>query len=285
MRSGLREFGFGLDLSGYSTGRSIFAAAINSGDDEALVFLLNSPFNHRLEGSDEIDDQLAEERGFLERCMALGSVAIDVPIDLQTLGTWQGLWLWQLTKRPVDYAFGALPPLADRLGSVVARFQALLAFAPELRSRLGSQLWETYPAGSLAFLGQSIQYKGGRAVRAGGRWTPNSEKAACIGASELCTKLHLSADDRIALGCDEIDATLSALTALSVDSDRLVGNDVDAVIRERIKNAPGWANERSFEGPLGYLLLRRSRWKKVTVRHMTVDDFYFHLVDKRRPFD
>ena len=72
-------------------------------------------------------------------------VSMDCPIDLQGLPTLLNpQYLWQLIRRAIDRLVNGIPPLADKLGSVVARCLATLQHE-NLRGELGIHLFETYP--------------------------------------------------------------------------------------------------------------------------------------------
>src|SRR5579872_1480207 len=161
------KISYGLDLAGYSTGKSSLAKATFNGSTElSVVVYRNHPFAEKLEGWETVGPLVERERRLLRFMQPL---YVDVPIDLQGLPNQTGVrFTWQLTKRPVDFAFSALPPLADRLGSPVARLAYLLVAD---RSALGSGLYETYPAASLEpMLGGKRSYKGKTAKWKDGNW-------------------------------------------------------------------------------------------------------------------
>jgi hypothetical protein len=85
--------GFGLDLSGYSTGGTSLAAVHISGDTASAVILQGSALCRCRHG---VDDALAEERQDLSKWMTIGPLAVDVPIDLRGLAAPKG---WQLPER------------------------------------------------------------------------------------------------------------------------------------------------------------------------------------------
>ena len=198
--------GFGLDLSGYSTRGTALAAVQISGDTAEAVILQGSAFSRYRHGAEDAPKALREEREALSQCLACGPVAVDVPIDLQGLPAPDGCqFIWELTKRPVDYALEALAPLADRLGACVARFKAVLA-TDELRLELGRRLFETYPAGSLRLMGGPYKgYKGdaGRDLR-----------------NRIARRLDFHPCD---LSDHELDAIICAVTAIAPEGCRLEG--------------------------------------------------------------
>jgi hypothetical protein len=153
--------GFGLDHSGYSTGGTFVAVAHISGDTASAVTLQGSAPCRCRHGVDDARQALAEERQDLLKCKTIGPLAVDFPINLQGLPAPEGCrFIWEFSKGRIDYAFGAMALLADRLGACVARFKAVLG-ADDLRSKLGRRLFETHPAAPLALLGiANKRYKG-----------------------------------------------------------------------------------------------------------------------------
>src|SRR5262249_18741208 len=148
------------------------------------------------QASDPVAPALAAEVETLRRCFAIGPVAIDVPIDLQDLLQPQRATpIWELTLRPVDRALGAMRPLADRIGSPVARFQAIMR-AGAFDDLLGRSLFEPYPAGT--WLLNNIGSKGYKGKNGG---------SVC---GELCAKLRITP---VLSNDDALDAVIVAVTA------------------------------------------------------------------------
>jgi Protein of unknown function (DUF429) len=244
--------GFGLDLSGYSTGRTVLAAVEMHDDTATAVILRNSALSKCRHGADDARLALAEEIDAFSKCISMGSIAVDVPIDLQGLPAPEGyIFIWELTKRPVDYAFGAMSPLADRLGACVARFKALLA-AGNLESELGRRLFETYPAASLKLLGQAHRrYKG-------------------IAGRDLCNEIgaQLGFHDCDLLD-DELDAIICAVTAAAPASCRLEG--------KRLLNRMHEVDPFTAMTPLGqrepggFVLLEKWPCRRLTVSEQNFD--------------
>jgi len=238
--------GFGLDLSGYSTGRTTLAAVQISGHTAEAVVLRESAFSKYRGGVDDGQKALKEEREALSWCLARGPVAVDVPIDLQGLPTPEGYqFIWELTKRPVDYAFDALAPLADRLGACVARFKAVVA-TDVLRAELGRRLFETYPAGSLRVMGAPYQgYKG-------------------VAGRHLCTAIaHTLGFHHCDLSDDELDAIICAVTAVAPDGCRLEGK---RLVQRMHTIKPFTAKTRlGHREPDGFVLLERWPAYRLTV--------------------
>jgi hypothetical protein len=238
--------GFGLDLSGYSTGGTCLAAVDFSGDTASAVILQGSALCRCRHGVDDAQQTLAEEREDLLKCMTIGPLAVDVPIDLQGLPAPEGCtFIWEFSKRPIDYAFGAMAPLADRLGACVARFKAVLG-ADDLRSKLGRRLFETYPAGTLALLGiANKRYKG-------------------TSGRELCSAIakELEFDD-CSLIDHELDAIICAITAAAPTECRLAGK---RLVRRMHEIDPFTEiTPRGRQGPTGFIVLDRWPCRRLRV--------------------
>jgi hypothetical protein len=141
------------------------------------------------------------EANDLKRCLTIGSVAVDIPIDLQNLLVpAQAIAIWQLTRRPIDKKLNAMPPLADRIGAPVARFAAIMR-QDDFQSRLGDDLFETYPAENLRRLEFPGNYKALGSERL-------AERNAAL--ENLCRRLTF---DGICQTDDDLDAIICALTA------------------------------------------------------------------------
>lgn len=246
--------GFGLDLSGYSTRRTVLAAVEVIGDDAEAAILTGSAFSTYRHGVEDVRTALKEETAALRLCLDYGSLAVDVPIDLQGLPAPKEIeFIWELTKRPIDYALEALPPLSERLGACVARFGALLSTASAL-SAIGRQIFETYPAGSLRMLNlPNTGYKGtgGRAVR-----------------REIAHKLRF---DQIDVSDDELDAIICAATIVAPANCRLEG----AGLIERMHAIDPFTEmtPRGRLEPAGYVLLNRWPFRRVRVSVKSFQDW------------
>lgn len=249
---------FGLDLAGYSGGRSRLCVAEALPDAAAKATILTGQaFEQPADGSDRVGALTAAERAVLSHCLGLGPLYVDIPIDLQALNTGRAAWVWELTRRPVDYAFRALPPLADKIGAPVARFRQ--ACQPMLR-HLGARLFETYPAGALQLLGiPSGGYKGKRIRRAGGVWQGDEALARIAGA------LRLVAEDGNDLDDDDLDAVVCAVTGLVAPGQRLEREALDEEIAGRISRRLGCPRDRlpAWRAPHGYALLNAQPFAEI----------------------
>lgn len=110
-------------------------------------------------------------------------VAVDVPLDLQKLPYREvPTYNWELTLRPVDRAFQAMPPLASFLGHCVARFHCHFAELPN------DVLLETYPAASRRLCGSVVEEG---FSRLDGRFSGDEKDAA------LCALVTVAKEDEI----------------------------------------------------------------------------------------
>jgi hypothetical protein len=193
--------GFGLDLSGYTTNKTSLAAVVANGEIAEAVVLRKSAFSVKRNTNMPVREAIEAEARALKQCLALGPVAVDIPIDLQNLLVPdRATAIWELTRRPIDKKLNAMPPLADRIGAPVARFAAIMREG-DLYNRLGSDLFETYPAENLRRLEFAGKYK----VQGSERL---SERNATF--EKLCRQLSL---DGICSTDDDLDAIICALAA------------------------------------------------------------------------
>src|SRR4051794_24672688 len=119
--------GFGIDLAGYTTGKTAVAAVEIEGQSIEATLLRGSALSKKRASKASLDQVLNEEVADLRRCFAIGPVAVDIPIDLQGLPSPPNPeYIWHLTLRPIDKAVKAMPAFADRIGSPVARFAAIM---------------------------------------------------------------------------------------------------------------------------------------------------------------
>jgi hypothetical protein len=244
------KIAYGLDLAGYSTGKSSLAKATFDGATElSVVVYRNHPFAERLEGWETVEPLVERERLLLR---SLHPLYVDVPIDLQGLPNLVGVrFTWQLTKRSVDFAFNALPPLADRLGSPVARLAYLLGAE---RSSLGSGLYETYPAASLIpMLGAKPSYKRKTAKWKDRRWIGDG------GLADILRTLQVEADDGVVMNGDHFDSAVCAITGVLPAEYLLQGTDLEREIRRRLEQnvSPEEGKTLPTGGPTGYVLIHK----------------------------
>jgi predicted nuclease with RNAse H fold len=232
--------GFGLDLAGYTTGRSSLAV-IRSNENAAHATLLrNSVFSRKHNSDTLLENLVLEEEKTLRRCLSLGSVAVDIPIDLQGLPfPKEAKQIWELTLRPIDRELNALRTFADRIGSPVVRFRRIMQVG-RFKEFLGIGLFETYPKAGLQKMGIcTTGYKGtgleGQQAR-----------------SRICRHLNFESAPQIGLPFthDDIDAVICAITSVAQTVHLCAKNDYQT------------PSERM---PCGYRLLKENPFRKVDV--------------------
>lgn len=268
---------FGLDLAGYSTGNSGLARAdVTDNGSISVTVYKNHLFAQKKQGYDPIGAHSAIEHEWLYACCKRGKVLVDVPIDMQGLPyPSQVTFTWELTLRPVDVAFRALAPFADRIGAPAARFQYVMnAKQKDLWDMLGTQIYETYPAATLDLLHLDKPLKDtkkgkGDAIFQAGSWNFTE-------AGRMAERLHLKADEDVHFSLDDLDAAICAITGVANDALLLQGRELAREIQHRIekklnKKGPGLDPHlvntvHSLQPPAGYILLKEWPQKEI---HLT----------------
>jgi hypothetical protein len=188
--------GFGIDLAGYTTGKTSLAVVEIDGQAAKATLLRGSALSAKRKSGDALREVLSQEVAALRRCLAVGPVAVDVPIDPQALPNADGAeYIWQLTRRPIDQAMNAMPPFADRIGAPVARFAAIMREG-DFFGLLGERLFEAYPAGTLKM----------RKVRPGRYKDAKGTKALISLCGALKIEPHVENDH-------DVDAIICAIAA------------------------------------------------------------------------
>ncbi|MCA9232394.1 MAG: DUF429 domain-containing protein [Planctomycetales bacterium] len=213
---------YGLDLAGYSTKGSALAMAERTGDAITVTIMRGNVFAKQAAGTDNLATVSDPELNELKRLMKEAPIYVDVPIDLQGLPAFKGATkVADLTKRPIDQALGALPPLADKIGSYVARMQHLRRrlTTESGTDPLGTDLFETYPAASLKQSGYSREGYKGTAEFDGTQWIgvgakKDTEQKKNNTLAGLLNDLQWKAAKDFRLVHDEFDAAICALTGL-----------------------------------------------------------------------
>jgi hypothetical protein len=260
---------FGLDLAGYSSGRSPLARGWLRSDHIDVRIANRGVFSVQRSGSFQFADP-DEELDLFRKMVGEAPVVVDVPIDLQGLPSVQGAHrVWQLTKRAVDVALGALPPLADRIGAPVARLRRILELT-QTGSLLGERIFESYPAGSLRQMNQGCRYKASTAdVDESGAWA--SENAEFVG---LLGALHVHAAVGTVLTDDHLDAVLCALCRVLPPEDLLADDALREEITRVLAAAHNLPHEDAIIPPAGYVLARACSFElRVAIQHDVADLF------------
>jgi len=211
------------------------------------------------QGNEDLNSVIkADVQVFSDLLKDNGICAVDVPIDLQGLNEYSGNknYVWEATKRSIDHELGALPPIADRIGAVVARMRLIMNYYPD---SLGKAIFETYPAGSLALMKENQQYKEGKAIWDGSLWKPSADgkEKANEGLANVLNSLNfVCVLEGIVLTDDQFDAILSAIPLLS--EPWLTGS--------LLLNHPYLKKRGIKDVPTGYILCERRFWTKIEIQ-------------------
>lgn len=147
-----------------------------------------------------------------------------------------------------------MPPLADRIGSPVARFLNLFSSLQkeDFKYLLGKQIFETYPAGSLNLLKSQIppnnKYKKQETTFRNGIW--NSENGRNL--SQIANCLKLTSEKGITISDDELDAIICAITGVVDEKYCLYGDELS----DKMKELKGAESFSRICAPAGYVLLK-----------------------------
>lgn len=225
-------------MGGYSAGGSALVRATRRTPTEVQAMIYRGhAFSKKPGKGKPLTPIVEKEVELLAACLRCAPLYADVPVDLQGLPCPGGeIYAWQLVKRPVDFAFGALPPLADRIGSVVARFRNVLRLLSENHpDALGARLYETYPASSLRLL--ALPHKGykdenNQVIYENGTWLGSGPKGEVL--ARIADGLRISGAYGERLSHDELDAVLCVLTGVVDQSCLLQGEELGTTIGEKV---------------------------------------------------
>lgn len=245
---------FGLDLSGFSSGASALACVAETAGSLSAAIIEGHPFAQKVDGTKPVQDRIDAETNLVREVMDIAPLAVDIPIDLQQLDSRdEPEFVWQMTRRTVDKAYGALAPLADRIGAPVARFRAIHR---RLEGKtFPEHLLETYPSAALRYCLGVEWCKGykGKAIYVGESWrgeSENAEDGKDNKLGSLLRKLNWSPDDNESktLTNDEVDAIICATAALTPLSDTALRDNVEAAFAGELPK--DWTLPRGYVLPM-----------------------------------
>jgi hypothetical protein len=262
----------GINLSAFGLARRPIVAAAALGDkgDVRVSLTPATMFKGKYKLSDATEATFAEWRaGLLELPRPIG---VDVAIDIDALGAGgnrraPGLrQLWELTHRPIDFAFYGDAPLADRVGEFGVRFRSLLAASV---FELGDDILEVYPRATVELLEFRGQYAGGAAHHGGSGWKADdrSKRADKLMAKILAELGVNPGQGGENLNSDDLDAILCALTALgaSLGQGVMSGDELNAEIAERVARRANSDPDENHTAPGATAVLARPFWETLTV--------------------
>lgn len=222
---------FGLDIAGYSSGKSGLAEIRTSDEITIAIVYRHHPFATPVQGNRLLAEVAEAESKALRRLVRLGVVLVDVPLDISPLTDPESAhFVWELTARPVDYALGGLRPLADRIGSSVARFRNLLRTLPNHR------IIETYPAASLEATNALLEatklpwkdYKGQIISWDVDHWIGDS-------LAEIARGMRLIGTSGDSLTDDDVDAILCAFAGAAPPEARIQDASLQDFVTGRLR--------------------------------------------------
>ncbi|MCA8916266.1 MAG: hypothetical protein KDB90_12725 [Planctomycetes bacterium] len=262
----------GINLSAFGAARRPRLALATLGAKGDIQVLLKSAemFAGKHKLSDHSEVLFAEWRaGLLELPRPIG---VDVAIDIDVLGA-GGIrrapaqrQVWELTHRPIDFAFYGDAPLTDQVGEFGVRFRALLAASV---FEIGNDLIEVYPRATVELMEFRGQYTGGSAHHGGTGWKADDRnKRADKLMAKLLAELGINPGQNASkLDSDDLDAIICALTALGAVSNTgvLTNDELDREIAERVSRRALVDIEPAHTAPGATAVLARPFWESVNV--------------------
>ncbi len=256
----------GINLSAFgSTRRPTVAIARLDGDDVHIALHPADMFA-RSKLSDPAADTFARWRtGLLELPRPIG---VDVALDAAGIGSQEsgiGL-LWELTYRPIDFAFYGDAPLTDKIGEFGVRFRAMLA-AGGLEP--GRDLLEAHPRATVELLEFKGQYTGGGAHHGHNGWKADDKNQR---ADKLLARLFQELGVNPAQGAekltsDDLDAILCALSALAHarGESLLAGKALNTEIAERCARRANTEASQAHKAPAHTAILAKPYWATIAL--------------------
>ncbi|MCA8911595.1 MAG: DUF429 domain-containing protein [Planctomycetes bacterium] len=262
----------GINLSAFGQARRPVLATASLGDrgDVRVELQPAEMFGGKHKLSDKSEEVFAVWRaGLLELPRP---IAVDVAIDIDVLGMGgtrrapAERMLWELTHRPIDFAFYGDAPLTDRISEFGVRFRALLAASA---FQIGNDIFECYPRATVELMEFRGQYLGGSAHHGGTGWKADDRnKRADKLMAKLLSELGANAGQGAEkLDSDDLDATLCALTALAATTGQgLLGNDeLDHEVAERAARRGNAEVEPQHTAPGACAVLARPFWESLSI--------------------
>lgn len=262
----------GLNLSAFGTARRPALAVATMGDKGAVRVELKpaAAFAGKNKLSDGSEALFTQWRaGLLELPRPVG---VDVAIDIESLSAGgnrrapASRQLWELTHRPIDFAFYGDAPLTDKVGEFGVRFRAMLSASV---FELGDDIIEVFPRATVEMLEFKGQYAGGAAHMAAQGWKADDRNKR---GDKLMVKLLAELGINSGQGAehfdsDDLDAVLCALTALgaAVGQGVLTGKALDAEIAQRVARRGISDVDENLTAPAAAAVLAQPFWESLTV--------------------
>lgn len=262
----------GINLSAFGVARRpLIATASDEKAGEVRVELRPSEaFGGKFKLSDNVEETFVEWRKELLDCHK--PIAVDVALDIDWLGVGGSRVapaerrMWELTMRPIDFAFFGDAPLTDRVGDFGVRFRSMLAASA---FALGDEILESYPRASVELFDFKGQYRDGSAHHGDKGWrADNREKRGDKLMARMLEALGVNpvqgADQ---LNSDDLDAILCALTALGAATGRgvIAGDELSHECAERAARRANTEPNENHTAPGACAVLAQPFWETLTV--------------------
>lgn len=257
----------GLNLSAFGIGkRPVIASATLKKNGEVKVSLAPAPF---FAGRSKLSDSAIEI--FKAWRMAMLELAkplvVDIALDTTQLSTENPEILWQVTHRPVDFAFYGEAPETSAVGEFSQRFRAFMASS---QFDLGKDIFETMPGAIVELYNFKGQYKSSSAHHGQHGWKPdNKQKRSDRLLCNLLTELGINPGNKSGakLTSSEFDAVICALTALAIEEGKplMNGGRLAEEITQRAKRRANADKGPNLRGPNGLSLLAQPFWESIEV--------------------
>jgi hypothetical protein len=271
----------GINLSAFGSTRRPLVAIAQYADGDVRVELRPAAMLSRNKLSDSAAETFATWRtGMLELPRPIG---VDVALDLGELrgssfenrekavpeprtSNLESRLFWELSYRPIDFAFYGDAPATDKIGEFGLRFRTMLAGGG---FELGSDLIEAFPRATVELLEFKGQYLGGSAHHGHNGWKADDKNQR---ADKLLAKLFQELGVNPGQGAekltsDDLDAILCALTALgAARSDGLLSAAalVDEIAQRCARRANTGVND-AHKAPQHIAVLSQPFWSTIAV--------------------
>ncbi len=256
----------GINLSAFGSTRRPLVAIAHCADGDVRIELRPAAMFARNKLSDSAAETFAGWRaGMLELPRPMG---VDLALDVSAIGSRQSAieHLWELSYRPIDFAFYGDAPVTDKIGEFGTRFRAMLAaggFEP------GRDIVEAFPRATVELLDFKGQYAGGGAHHGHNGWKADDKNQR---ADKLLAKLFQELGVNPAQGAekltsDDLDAILCALTALATQRGEgmLSGANLNEEITQRCARRANTDANPAHKAPQHAAVLAQPYWGSLSV--------------------
>lgn len=262
----------GLNLSAFGVARRpvLAVATLGERNDVRIALKTAEAFSGKFKLADRIEETFANWRQGLLECAR--PIAVDVAIDIDWFGVGARRTapaerrMWELTLRPLDFAFYGDAPLTDRVGDFGVRFRALLASSA---FEIGDEIFEACPRASVELFDFKGQYRDGSAHHGDKGWRADDrnkrgDKLMAKILEALGVNPQAGAEQ---LDSDDLDAILCALTALGAATGRgvIAGDELSGETVERCARRANAEPNEEHAAPQACAVLAQPFWETLAV--------------------